>query len=207
MLNSLSQTLLKLASPGVPDIYQGSELWDFSLVDPDNRRPVDYARRTRLLDELQQSLRGSDVARYAFELLSSMQDGRIKLYLIWQALALRRALPELFAQGDYVPLGVHGDKAEHVCAFARHGERMAIVIAPRLIGRLVSDEATAPIGPLVWGDTRIELPREWANVAFTNAFTAECVLLHDDGAQASLPLHQALASFPVALLAGAPKTR
>ena len=204
MFNSLSQTLLKLASPGVPDFYQGSELWDFSLVDPDNRRPVDYARRARLLDELQQSMsgnaNGNGLASCALELLSSIQDGRIKLYLIRQALALRRALPELFAQGDYVPLGVKGEKAEHVCAFARRGERLAIVIAPRLIGRLVSDEATAPIGPLVWGDTRIELPREWASVAFTNAFTAECVLPHDDGAQASLPLHQALASFPLALL-------
>lgn len=199
MFNSLSQTLIKIASPGVPDFYQGSELWDFNLVDPDNRRPVDYARRMGVLEALQPAA-GDDAAS---ELLSCMQDGRIKLHVIRRALALRRSLSALFERGDYLALAAVGDKAEHVCAFARHGERLAIAIAPRLIARLLG-EAAAPIGPLVWGDTRIELPAEWARSTLRNVFTGERVQPREDDGAVWLALHETLADFPVALLVDGP---
>lgn len=203
MFNSLSQTLLKLTSPGVPDFYQGSELWDFSLVDPDNRRPVDYARRARLLDELQRAESGTDYKTRMLDMLSSATEGRIKLYLIWKTLALRRSLPDLFTRGDYVPLGVAGEKADHVCAFARRGERLAITIAPRLIGRLLSDDAAAPIGPLIWSDTRVTVPREWDRIVFIDVFTGIRMQPQEHGGQPCIPVQQALSEFPVALLVDA----
>src|SRR3989441_731527 len=108
-LNSLAQTLIKITAPGVPDFYQGTELWDLSLVDPDNRRPVDWALRRRLLGELERALAStSDRAGFAFGLFKEKEDGRVKLYLIREALALRRARPALFAAGEYRPLEARG---------------------------------------------------------------------------------------------------
>ncbi|MCD6034233.1 MAG: malto-oligosyltrehalose synthase, partial [Thermomicrobiales bacterium] len=115
-INALAQQLLKLTAPGVPDIYQGTELWDQSLVDPDNRRPVDYRQRTRLLRGLQ---RGRPGRRLAADLLETKADGRIKLYLTSRALACRATFPDLFARGAYIPLAAEGAAADHVVAFAR----------------------------------------------------------------------------------------
>jgi (1->4)-alpha-D-glucan 1-alpha-D-glucosylmutase len=119
LFNSLSQTLLKITTPGVPDTYQGTELWDFSLVDPDNRRPVDYAHRHRLLQELQARLAaaGNDRTALAQELLEKKEDGRIKLYVTMLALACRRTHPGLFAAGDYLPVQAHGAQREHLFGF------------------------------------------------------------------------------------------
>ena len=159
LYNSLAQTLLKLTSPGVPDVYQGNELWDFSLVDPDNRRPVDYARRRTLLREITRSF-GSDGPHeaQARELFESIDDGRLKLYVIWRALALRARLPGLFEHGRYVALPVAGAHAAHICAFARvHAGGSALTVVPRLLLDLTARAARPPLGG-IWGDTRIVLP-------------------------------------------------
>lgn len=144
MVNGLAQTVLKLTAPGVPDLYQGAELWDLSLVDPDNRRPVDYALRERLLDALQD-------ARELAPLLDHWQDGAAKLFVIRKLLRWRERFPALFARGDYRPLEAHGDAAAHVVAFARRCEGQSLVtIVPRLPAGL----AHRPDG---WADTTLEL--------------------------------------------------
>jgi len=201
MLNSLAQTLLKLTAPGVPDTYQGTELWDFSLVDPDNRRPVDYTSRQETLSELQST--SSDPARMkklARDLLTSREDGRIKMYITSRVLRCRREHPGLFANGKYVPLKSSGAKAEHLFAFARNaGDQWAIVVVPRLIAKLTPEPTSLPVAE-VWGDTPIHLDGvpvglQWRNV-FTNAF-----LTPRQGEGASiLDSREVLADLPIALL-------
>jgi (1->4)-alpha-D-glucan 1-alpha-D-glucosylmutase len=133
MHNSLSQLVIKIGAPGVPDFYQGAELWDFSLVDPDNRRPIDFEARRALLDEI----RGSSLSRAELsrELYGAWEDGRIKLLLTWAGLQARKAEPDLFAGGGYMPLKAEGPRAANVCAFARTTPegKLAIVAAPRLV--------------------------------------------------------------------------
>ena len=163
MFNSLSQTLLKIVSPGVPDFYQGAELWDLNLVDPDNRRPVDYPLRERLLASLETAYRHAP-RRLLASLLdalaqtdSDLPAGRIKLFLIWRALAVRRMRRELFEQGDYVPLEIEGTHKQCVIAFARSmGERHVIAAVPRFLTTL-APEGEPPLGD-VWQDTRLVLP-------------------------------------------------
>ncbi len=200
MWNSLSQTLLKLTSPGIPDIYQGTELWDLSLVDPDNRRSVDYERRSQLLGELRDHV--ADAAKrpqFASDLLQSAGDGRIKLFVHLIALELRRRHPELLTTGAYVPVQVTGSRAAHVCAFIRRsGSGAAIVLVPRLVGGLASPLGTAPIGSEVWKDTAIILPAELASQSWKNLFTGETI-----EAKTSLPVSQILERFPVGLLEAA----
>ncbi|MBF0423828.1 MAG: malto-oligosyltrehalose synthase, partial [Magnetococcales bacterium] len=126
LLNSLAQTLIKMTSPGVPDIYQGCELWQFYLVDPDNRQPVDFAHRSHLLDQVRACVLGApeEWPHNLQPLLANMADGRVKLYTIWQTLALRKRWPEVFREGGYVPLMAQGEAASHVCAYARcQGDR------------------------------------------------------------------------------------
>jgi maltooligosyltrehalose synthase len=133
VFNSLAQVVIKLTVPGVPDLYQGTELWDFSLVDPDNRRPVDYEQRRQLLNEVRAAAE-SNVAALAADLLRTREDGRIKLFVIHRALRARREYREVFEQGDYVPLRVTGQHAERVIAFARQqGEQFVVTVAPRLL--------------------------------------------------------------------------
>jgi (1->4)-alpha-D-glucan 1-alpha-D-glucosylmutase len=163
LYNGLTQTLCKLTAPGVPDLYQGDDLWDFSLVDPDNRRPVDYETRLRMLGELQRQFAEArdDGGTRVRALVDDLSDGRGKLYLIWKTLQFRRAYPELFREAEYLPLRVTGEHASKVCAFARRAnEQLAIVIAPRLYRRLLGDTGAPPLGAEVWGNTAVELPRE-----------------------------------------------
>ncbi len=200
MLNSLSQLLVKLASPGVPDFYQGNELWDFSLVDPDNRRPVDFARRAGMLHELETTFStGKPVAAAARGLLDAIDDGRIKLYVTWKGLAARRRHPGVFENGGYLPLPATGERAEHLCAFARVHEGTAVIaVAPRLHYGLTGGNESLPLGPETWGDTHIALPEgrsKYRDEMTGVEFNAEPV----DG-QLSLPLADVLANFPVALL-------
>ncbi len=158
-LNSLSQTLIKITAPGVPDIYQGTEGWDLSLVDPDNRRPVDYGRRTAALRDIRERT-SADPAALIRELLSDPADGRIKLFLVHRALAARRSKRALFLDGDYLPLSVSGARAKQLIAFARvHKGEWAVCLAPRL---LTSDLQVGayPLGDGFWRETRISLPRE-----------------------------------------------
>jgi (1->4)-alpha-D-glucan 1-alpha-D-glucosylmutase len=181
-MNSLSQTILKLTSPGVPDIYQGTELWDWSLVDPDNRRPVDYALRQKILGEI-----SGEVSLGS--LLEHWRDGRLKMFVIRQLLHFRRAHPKIFAEGTYVPVAVGGRHADSVIAFHRTADdQPMLVVAPRLAGQL----ASPPIGNC-WDDTTIEAPavERWQDV-----FTGR---KHRGGVP--LKLAQILADLPVAILA------
>ncbi|MDO9225290.1 MAG: 4-alpha-glucanotransferase [Pseudomonadota bacterium] len=199
LINALAQTLIKITSPGVPDIYQGCELWQFNLVDPDNRRPVDFEQRRHLLAETKALVEAPpeqwpDRLR---PLLDDMRDGRIKLYTLWQTLALRQQWPEVFRDGSYLPLTVSGERALHACAYARrHGDHTLITLVPRLPARLLGDNPILPLGPEVWGDSVLELPVELAGTAWRNAFTGE-----RHAAAGQLALGQLFATFPVVLLA------
>jgi (1->4)-alpha-D-glucan 1-alpha-D-glucosylmutase len=192
-LNSLAQTLIKITTPGVPDFYQGTELWDLSLVDPDNRRPVDWKLRRRLLDDLEHALATTpDRAALAHDLWLKKEDARVKLFVVHEALALRRACPELFAVGSYRPLETRGALAEDVCAFARAADdAAAITVVPRLLARRGGD--APPLGPEAWQDTTLEIPAEVGR-RFTNVLTGEEL----EGE--ALSLGRVLARFPVALL-------
>jgi (1->4)-alpha-D-glucan 1-alpha-D-glucosylmutase len=193
---SLSQTLIKITAPGVPDFYQGTELPDFSLVDPDNRRPVDFALRRRLLAALIADVEASqDLAALARDLVKNKDDGRAKLYVIRQALACRRADPALFQRGDYRPLVTEGPLAEHACAFARvRGDACAITVAPRLLARRGRDDD--PVGLEYWGaDTRLVVPAE-LGAEFVDTFTGQRLTVVDGG----LGFDRLFDSFPLALL-------
>ncbi len=209
MLNSLSQTLIKLTSPGVPDIYQGNEIWDFSLVDPDNRRPVDYARRRAMLQALQ-DIPEHDLPPRLREMLDSSADGRIKLYLHFRTLELRARDPELFCYADYRPLYAAGAQADRVCAFARHYQgRSLITIAPRLYVGLTGGQYRHPTGEEVWGETRLVLAP--GTPRYLNVLTGEHLHPEQHGKEAGLALASVLGCLPVALLvsesppAGAPR--
>jgi (1->4)-alpha-D-glucan 1-alpha-D-glucosylmutase len=188
-VNGLAQVVLKLTSPGVPDVYQGTELWDFSLVDPDNRRPVDYATRRAFL--------GRPSA--AGEELASWHDGRIKQRIIQRLLEVRRAHPELFTGGAYLPLAVEGLHADRVIAFARrHEDRTLVVIAPRLVWSLLQEEER-PL-PRGWGSTRVMLPEELRAPALVDVLSGREPAPDAEGA---LPVESCLSELPVAALLGA----
>ena len=139
--NALTQMVLRLTMPGVPDNYQGTELWDDSLVDPDNRRPVDYGRRARHLQEFRAAENGSGLAEFARQLVRTWPDGRLKQFVLWRLLNLRRSHPDLFLRGAYMPLDVTGPEADHVIAFARvHDQQTLLVVLPRLSAPLCSPE-------------------------------------------------------------------
>ena len=168
--NSLSRTLIQLTSPGTPDIYQGDELWNLALVDPDNRRAVDYEVRQQLLDAVAMSAEDPDHERRAEfleQLVRSPEDGRIKLHMIRCALHTRREHPDLFARSTYHALAAHGFGSDNVVTYARAVEQDAMVlIVPRLTLSLTDSPGDVPIGESVWRDTAVSLPsvlhgREW----------------------------------------------
>ena len=197
-INGLAQTALKLTLPGVPDTYQGCELWNLSLVDPDNRRPVDYAARGQRLADLRALEQTQGSRTLAGDLLADAPSGAIKLYLTWKLLELHRRLPALFQQGGYHPLGVSGEQEQHVCAFARSHARDALVVAvPRLPYRLLAGEPAWPIGS-VWGDTRLSLPN--GHAAWRNLFTGATIASRREGDEAHALLRECLADFPLAVL-------
>jgi (1->4)-alpha-D-glucan 1-alpha-D-glucosylmutase len=185
-LSSLSQLVLKIASPGVPDFYRGTDLWDFSLADPDNRRPVDFAHRVETLRRLNDE---ADPAK----LLKNWRDGHIKMYMTWKGLQFRRSHADLFREGEYVPLGVTGAKSAHVVAFARRNhDKWCVVVVPRLMAGLTRS-GTPPLGEKVWSDTLVEHPPD-APAHWTNVLTGEAI---------SSPLWPAklFSTLPFALLA------
>ncbi len=170
MANSLAQTLLKIASPGVPDFYQGSDLWDFRLVDPDNRHPVDFDGRKLALKKLRELVEAPSPAY--LELAKNWRDGSIKLFVAWKALHQRLRHPELYAGGDFLMLDVLGKRAQHISAFARRLQKSwALIFAPRWLARAGFPLPPQGVGQF-WGDTAVRLPKgapaEWKNV-FTNA--------------------------------------
>ncbi len=202
-VNGLSQVLLKLTSPGVPDIYQGQEVWDFSLVDPDNRRPVDYDRRRALLADLRRRLDdpGTDRAALCRELLEHSPDGRVKLFVTHRTLAYRREHPQLFDQGGYRALRSIGRRRRHVCAFVRSREEEAlVVVVPRLAVRLTNGAEVWPLGRPVWRDTWLVLPRQPVGRRFRDVFTGAELAVEEGDGIAGLPLAEVCRDFPVALL-------
>ncbi len=187
-LNGLAQTLLRIACPGVPDLYQGAEFWDFSLVDPDNRRPVDFATRAA-------TLAGNSPPD---ELLESWQDGRVKQAVIARALALRRRASGLFASGTYTPLTTEGKMADHVFGFARiHEGRAAIVIVTRLAAKLEGLREKPLVSGSAWQGTATILPRNLHGRRLNDVLGGRS----NTGAPAGrLLLADLLARLPVALL-------
>src|SRR5438477_4614885 len=187
-INSLTQTLLKLTSPGVPDIYQGDEIWDYSLVDPDNRRPVDYNRRREMLAALPGATPG--------ELMRAWPDGRIKMFLTQRVLRFRREHADLFQRGEYLPLRASGMFAESCISFARRlTDKWIAVIAPRLSSRV----GFPPIGER-WKDTGIEFPETFSLEKAHDLFTCRPVRYHNRRVSVS----DALSVLPFAVITNPP---
>jgi (1->4)-alpha-D-glucan 1-alpha-D-glucosylmutase len=196
VFNSISQTLLKITAPGVPDFYQGAEIQDFSLVDPDNRRPVDYDTRRSMLASLQ---RDQNAVKLTEELLATEQNDVLKLFVTMRALNLRRNLRELFHSGEYIALQTSGERGRHVVAFARRlDKKIVVVIATRFFTAL-ENGTRLPIGKEVWKDTRAVMKKEFAG-CYREAFTERTVCatpMHD---QSSFSIAETCAHLPVALL-------
>jgi len=204
MYNSLSLVLLKLTCPGVPDIYRGNEVWNFSLVDPDNRRFVDFSSCERMLDELQSfvSVPEKELPEKVRELVKTMEDGRIKHYVTWKTLSLRWQCIDLFQSGTYVPIEVRGQNAENLCAYARQYEdKMVVVAVPRLYTRLCGVEAEVdPLGKAAWRDTWLETPSCSPGAQFKNVFTGELWGAESFASSIGYSVARLLAFFPVVLL-------
>ncbi|MDD5462264.1 MAG: malto-oligosyltrehalose synthase [Methylococcales bacterium] len=159
LYNALAQSLLHLTSPGVPDIYQGHELWQFTLVDPDNRRPVDFNKYRQLLNEMDATLAKPDLDRPMLisSLLANREDGRIKLFVIMQTLRFRRQYAALFRNGEYLKITIHGLGSDHLLAFARKDQHnFVIIVVPRLIAHLLNEESLHN----AWADTWLEIPQK-----------------------------------------------
>jgi (1->4)-alpha-D-glucan 1-alpha-D-glucosylmutase len=195
--NSLAQLLVKITAPGVPDFYQGTELWDLTLVDPDNRRPVDYEARRQALSGLKCCPTPADVAA----LVDSRRDGRIKMFVMNRALAARAALRHVYEEGDYIALQTAGVRRDCLFAFARaDATGAAITCVPRLVTTLGHDAGSPPLGRSVWSDTRIQLPRDLSTTSFRNVFTGATIepeRMDEGSAIAAATLFE---QFPVALL-------
>jgi (1->4)-alpha-D-glucan 1-alpha-D-glucosylmutase len=200
VFGSLAQVLFKMTSPGVPDFYQGTEFWDLTLVDPDNRHPVDYGLRIEALTALKE--REAEIGPGALfrELLENCGDGRIKLYLIFRVLNYRKERREIFEQGDYVALEPKGERARHLCAFARRvNGRSVIVVAPRLLATLLPEPGLSPLGEAIWADTFLELP-QGAGRRFRNVVNDEKLEASEREGRRGLALADVFAGIPVALL-------
>ncbi|MGC1904964.1 MAG: malto-oligosyltrehalose synthase [Candidatus Acidiferrum sp.] len=198
MANGLAQTLIKIASPGVPDFYQGSDLWDFRLVDPDNRQPVDFAERKTALTKLK-ALDGSPSPAF-LEVAKTWRNGEIKLYVIWKALQQRAQYPRLYSDGEFLPIEAVGRRAQHVAAFARrHRNDWALVVVPRWLAR-----AGYPMPPQgsgrFWSDTAVRLPKT-APLEWRNIFTNEQIKSAGKSSARIIRMDY-LSRFPVALLTG-----
>jgi (1->4)-alpha-D-glucan 1-alpha-D-glucosylmutase len=201
MWNSLSQTVLKIASPGVPDLYQGNEIWDFSLVDPDNRRPVDFLRRRQLLQHVQQR-QGQGARSLIEELTQDPGDGAIKMYITSRAFCFRKSNRELMAKGSYIPLRGGGARQQHVISFARAiGRRAAIAVAGRFFMALDAAERM-PTGAEVWSDTALLLRRDLSCPAYRDVFSQHTIETAQWNGKRVLPLAEVFAHLPVALLEG-----
>ena len=192
IFNSLSQTLIKITSPGVPDFYQGTKLWDLNLVDPDNRRPVDFEKRRAFLLDIKDRAQ-ADILSLITELFSTKEDGRLKLFLIYRVLGARKKKAEVFQKGTYLPIEVGGRYKDHVVAFARnYGNTWAITITPRFLTTLIK-EGELPLGQQVWDNTYVTLPE--GVTLWKDAITAQVIK-----GQGTLLIGEVLKHFPVTLL-------
>jgi len=200
--NEFSQVLLKITSPGVPDLYQGNELWNEQLTDPDNRTPVDFDQRVKILEEMTRTSSTPCISACA-EMLNNWRDGRLKLYLTKEALHFRRSHRELFLRGQYLPLESGGDHRESVCCFARHFEdEWSITVVPRMV-RKVGGETAFPLGESVWGKSAIVLPGS-SPINWINVFTGESLSASVSRRKKRLPLGEIFSNLPFALLKHVP---
>lgn len=201
MYNSLSQVLLKITSPGVPDFYQGTELWDLSLVDPDNRRPVDFSQRIGLLRALRELGAERGAGETCRELIADWRSGRIKLYLMHKALTFRKDHRRLFEQGEYIPLEVIGGREGHICSFVRrNGSDRVVVAVPRFPARLLGDPGNPLCGDAAWEDTAVVIPWAEKGARYLNIFTGEEAETGAFRGATVLPARDLFSDFPVALL-------
>ncbi len=198
MINGLSQALLKIAAPGVVDFYQGSDLWDLRLVDPDNRGPIDFARRKAALEKITEA-QSNGPSEWLRDLVDHWQDGRLKMHLIWRALRFRREQEDLFREGEFIPLQVEGSCSRHVIAFLRkRGDACVLIAIPRWLSQGTSNSATP--GHFPWADTRIVLPpnppEKWENILTQRSVATS-------SPQGSLIVGDLLAEYPVAMCSAA----
>ena len=199
MLNSLSQTLLKIASPGVPDFYQGTELWDLSLVDPDNRRPVDYSIRLAMLAEIKRAA-AVDRLALAKRLFANPSDGGIKMYVTTTALGLRGRNEMLFRQGGYTALEASGDRMRKVIAFARGtAEHQVIVAAGRFFAGIDALPGGAA-GEATWQETFLSVPGGMLHERYVDLFTGQEIRADRDRDRRQLCMADIFAHLPVAML-------
>ena len=199
MLNALSQVLLKATAPGVPDFYQGNELWNLALVDPDNRQPVDFSLRRSLLRQIDRSV-NSEPAAFVDRMANTLADGLIKLYVTSRALRFRRANPDLFSRGTYLSLRSGGDRQAHVVAFARTlGRRQALTAVGRFFVALGAAQAF-PVGERAWGDSFLILRSELGNREYRDILTDVAIKPEARNGKFVLPLRQVFAHLPLALL-------
>lgn len=192
LYNALAQTLLELTLPGVPDVYQGNEIWQFSLVDPDNRRPVDFEISRQLLSAIDNALI-DDRPSLLKSLINTPEDGRIKLFLTTQTLRLRKQYAALFENGEYLKLSINGPRSDNLVAFARRDpEQFVVILVPRLIKHLLDEDD-------IWTNTRLELPADsplhYSNIFTTGKLSAKAV----DG-HLELAIEDMFGAFPVVLL-------
>lgn len=202
MYNSLSQTLLKIFSPGIPDVYRGNEIWIFDLTDPDNRRPVNYSHRRHMLESIQKRLIAPEGDFYLCEeIASSMEDGRIKLYVTWKSLIFRRDKEALFSTQTYLPLNASGQRKNNICAFMRRAaNHEVIVVAPILLAGLTNKGKTPPTGSAIWDITKLILPKACAGKTYRNIFTGEKVTASEKDGDTVMELAAILNVFPVAAM-------
>ncbi|MGZ5054219.1 MAG: malto-oligosyltrehalose synthase [Methylobacter sp.] len=201
LYNALAQVVLHTTSPGVPDIYQGNELWQFTLVDPDNRRPIDFSKNSQLLAEMETLLAKPDFNRPQFirSLLENLEDGRIKLFVVMQTMRFRHRNAVLFKNGEYLKINVHGAGADRLLAFARQNQdNIAVIVVPRLSGlnrahRLLDD---------VGADTWLELPQKGPN-QYRELFSQCRITAEPAEDYVRLYAHEFLKLFPLAVLSGA----
>jgi (1->4)-alpha-D-glucan 1-alpha-D-glucosylmutase len=196
-VNSLAQVVLKTTVPGIPDFYQGNELWELNLVDPDNRRPVDYPQRAGFLDALHALAEREGPAAVCRDVLGNLADGRAKLWTTHRALQLRTREHALFRRGEYVALEVTGERQENVIAFLRRdtaSERSVLAVMPRFACTLIRGKPELPLGE-AWGKDQLRIPVS-PGTRYTNVFTGEMVNVPE---QQTLPLSTLLASYPVGL--------
>ena len=188
--NSLSQVLIKNTAPGVPDLYQGAELWELSLVDPDNRRPVNYHKRREFLQDIK-TRSSQNILQLIEELIATKENGKIKLFLTHQLLTARKKYSELFQNGDYQELEVTGEHQDSIIAFSRnYGDKTIVAIAPRFLTGIIKP-GQLPLGMEVWSDTSLKLAnKDWHNLIDGQAITGE------------IAVGKILQNFPVALLIG-----
>jgi (1->4)-alpha-D-glucan 1-alpha-D-glucosylmutase len=199
MLNGLAQVLVKMTSPGVPDVYQGCDLWDLRLVDPDNRGPVDFTHRAALLDEIEKRSK-QDPLPLARELVQNWHDGRIKLYLIWRILNLRRKYPRVFLDGQFLTMKTTGRREANLIAYARRrGNTWIMTIVPRWLARSKAPPALSGLHGF-WLGSHLALPRN-APRSWLNVLTGETVETSRRRA-ATLPLPDVFRNLPVAVLIG-----